>query len=65
MRDVLNDFKVSGRKMTKNELKIKELQQRIDKAIEELKTANTVDIDSDRLCEIIEYVEFILKGSEE
>ena len=34
MNDYLQDLKVGGRLMTKNELKIKELQQRIDKAIE-------------------------------
>lgn len=42
----------------------KQLKKNIDKAIEQLKTAN-VDIDSVRLCEIIQYAEFILKGSEE
>jgi hypothetical protein len=43
-----------------------ELQQRLNKAIEELKTANNVDIDSDRLCEIIECAIHILEeGSEE
>jgi cell shape-determining protein MreC len=41
-------------------------KSRIDKAIEELKTANNVDIDSDRLCEIIECAIHILEeGSEE
>ena len=33
MNDYLQDLKAGGRPMTKNELKIKELQQRIDKAI--------------------------------
>ena len=42
----------------------KQLKKNIDKAIEQLKTAN-VDIDSVILCEIIQYAEFILKGSEE
>jgi uncharacterized protein YaaN involved in tellurite resistance len=39
------------------------LTKRINKALGELKTAN-VDIDSVRLCEIIQYAEFILKGEE-
>ena len=30
MKDVLNDFKVCGRPMTKNELKIKELEEKLE-----------------------------------
>jgi hypothetical protein len=67
MSDYINDLKEENK--TLKELNVcvgcdnnPDYKSRIDKAIEELKTANTVDIDSDRLCEIIEYVEFILKG---
>ena len=49
MNDYLQDLKTGGRPMTKNELKIKELQQRIDKAIEYIKnnwySKNTRNID--------------------
>ena len=37
MNDYLQDLKAGGRQMTKKEIKIKELQTRIDKAIEYIK----------------------------
>lgn len=37
MKEHLEGLKLGGRAMTKNEIKIKELQQRIDKAIEYIK----------------------------
>ena len=40
MNDYLEDLKAGGRPMTKKEIKIKELQTKIDKAIAYIKTCN-------------------------
>jgi methionine aminopeptidase len=68
----LEELKIGGRPMTKNEIKIKELEERIDKAIEDLKRTikfnkhykdkynEWVNVDVDH----IKYLLEILKGED-
>lgn len=44
MNNYLQDLKAGGRPMTKKEIKIKELQERIDKAIDFIKENANYDI---------------------
>jgi Zn-dependent M16 (insulinase) family peptidase len=55
MKEYLQELKVGGRPMTKNELKIKELEQRIDKAIEYIKSyLPNYDFDHSNLEKLLE-----------
>lgn len=66
MKGHIEDILVGGRPMTKNEIKIKELQDRIDKAIEYTKqftNGKTSSIDEWKNVELVlENILEILKG---
>lgn len=66
MKDVLNDFKSCGRPMNKNELKIKQLEEKYDKVLkdtEELyKMAKEQDSENVNLIDRLENILKTLKG---